>query len=265
MTTETDVLSEAISMQPTTSEGDPLDVLVGEGKKFRSPSDLAKAKLESDAFINKLQSENRELRTIVESLDSKVKSQDVLTELIERVSRGSQPTIAGDPSQVTSNNTASTDTRNQSVALTPEDVLNLLDQRDKAKSVAANRKFVNSKLSEMYGEKAVEVVRQRASELGLTDKAVFQLAESSPKAFLKLVSSNVESAGTVNRSGAAGRGTVNSQALFAGNPGGDVRNDGYYSKLKTEMGSVKFATDTSIQVQMHKDMERLGDSFFQSN
>lgn len=260
----TDILEQALASDTSAGE-DPLNVLVGEGKKFRSPSDLAKAKLEADSFIEKLKSENRELRTIVESLDGKVKSQDMLTELIERVSKGTAATTATtNGTNDATSNTASTDTRNQSVALTPEDVLNLLEQREKAKSVAENRKLVNAKLAEMYGDKAVEVVRQRAAELGLTDKAVFQLAESSPKAFLKLVSSNVEAPNAV-RAGGAGKSTVNSQAVFAGNVGSDVRNDAYYAKLKSEMGAVKFALDTNMQVQMHKDMERLGDAFFSNS
>ena len=49
---------------PTPPVADPLQELVGEGKKFKSIEDLAKSKVEADRFIDKLKSENDALRKL---------------------------------------------------------------------------------------------------------------------------------------------------------------------------------------------------------
>ena len=63
MTTDTNDLFNTKSTSQTVSidpDKDYFEELVGDDKPFKSPKDLARAKLESDKFIEQLKQENRE-------------------------------------------------------------------------------------------------------------------------------------------------------------------------------------------------------------
>lgn len=62
----------------------------------------------------------------------------------------------------------------------------LLDKRTKASAAQANQDAVNKALNEKYGDKAAEVVKQKAAEYGFTPKQLGELAAQSPKAVLQL-------------------------------------------------------------------------------
>lgn len=236
------------------STADPLSELVGDGKKFKTVEDLAKGKLESDNFIAKLQAENNELRTLLKTTEEKVIRAATVEDILKRVEGVSKPT---------STPAASGTDGNQPVSLTREDVVNLLAQREQEAKAKANYAMANRTLVEAYGDKAKEVVATKAAELGISPAMLKAMAETSPKAFLTVLGvGSAPSAPSVSRTGSAGRGNVNTAAISNSPPIGEVRNQSFYDKMRKEMGAIKFATNTNLQVQMHKDMERLGDAFF---
>jgi hypothetical protein len=150
---------------------------------------------------------------------------------------------------------------NQPVGLTREDVVNLLSERDANLRAKQNREAVNAKLGEMFGDSAPDKIRNRSKELGLSERALLNLAETSPKAFIALIDNSAEGKGT---SRTTGRSTMNTEAIERGNlVNHEVRNQAYYDKMKQQMGVKAFLMDTKVQVQLHKDMNRLGDAFFE--
>src|SRR4029450_8159059 len=67
-----------------------LEELVGEGKKFKTPEDLARGKAESDSFIERLQKELHGLR-------NELKSRLQLEEVVDRISSASKSPISEQP------------------------------------------------------------------------------------------------------------------------------------------------------------------------
>lgn len=157
---------------------DPLAELVGEGKKFKTASDLAKSKIESDRFIESLKRENAEMRAEV---DKKLNAEEQLTELRSEIAalRGRAPQ---EPSR-----------EKTPPALTVEGVQALisetLTQSERNRTAQQNITVANAAMVEHYGDadKATTAVRAKASELGLSVDDLKAMAEKSPTAFKKIM------------------------------------------------------------------------------
>ena len=222
------------------SRDDILTNLVGEGKKFKSVEDLAKGKVESDTFINKLQDENRALRALINNQDERKKNEELMEEILARVS---QSTLQREQP------------RNQSEQLTSrevENIFHLLREREKEEG---NLTKAFSRIADKYGDKSEEFLNSKARELGLDVTMLKETARRSPSAFWNLVGENNNNL-AVTRSPKA---NVNSAAIIQTTS--STRNKTYYDKLKNEMGTRKFILDSKVQVQMHRDMIELGDAW----
>src|SRR5438046_816691 len=79
--------------QEVTEPADFLAELVGEGKKFKSPEDLAKSKWHSDVHIKTVEQENNELRSAYTKLREDYNARAKLEELIDQMNnvRSQQP------------------------------------------------------------------------------------------------------------------------------------------------------------------------------
>src|SRR5688572_24600607 len=99
----------------TTKTTNPLADLVGENKKFKTVDDLAIGKLQSDAFIQKLQDENKELRDLVRGLSDEVRSNKDSLEFLTKVARGERE--ENDPNHGIDRDKTKVD--NQPAGLTP--------------------------------------------------------------------------------------------------------------------------------------------------
>jgi hypothetical protein len=246
----------------TDTDSDILGSLVGPGKKFASVEDLAKGKLQADLFIKKTTDENAQLRQVVADLSKETDTSAALKQLVEHLMTKGTPAPGDKPPQ--SNGADTSNSRDNQLGLTRDDVVALLKQSERDKVAQANRTEANRKLHSMYGDKAPTVLANKARDLGLSVDNLKALAESSPKAFSAMLGLDTnEAPPSASRPGAAGRGSVNSAAALRkdvhNNTG--LRGTKYYEKLKNEMGIRKFVLDTGLQLQMHKDMELLGDEF----
>jgi hypothetical protein len=231
------------------SRDDILANLVGEGKKFKSVEDLAKGKVESDTFINKLQDENRALRALINNQDERKKNEELMEEILARVS---QSTLQREQPV---NNQTQEQPRNQSEQLTSrevENIFHLLREREKEEG---NLTKAFSRIADKYGDKSEEFLNSKARELGLDVTMLKETARRSPSAFWNLVGENNNNL-AVTRSPKA---NVNSAAIIQTTS--SSRNKAYYDKLKNEMGTRKFILDSKVQVQMHRDMMELGDAW----
>ncbi len=150
------------------------DQLVGEGKKFKTIEDLAKAKLESDAFIERLKQEQAALR---EDLNARVR----MEQLLERLEQT--------PDEGTNRNE-----NNQTLSNSPTDSPDLeklieqkLTKREAEKRLADNRAEVEAGLRKYFGDDWQAKARARAAKLELNESILNDLANKSPKEFFKLM------------------------------------------------------------------------------
>lgn len=249
--TDTTTTTTNTEQVPTGEKTSALDQLVGPGRKFQTPEDLAKGKLNADTFIESLTRENRELRTLVNQQDTRVSQLEAKVSILDRLD-GSASTVT---TPATTTTTTAVATTAPATGLSEDAALELIKRVKKDEVRAANKTEVDSVLFANFGDKAVAFVKQRAAELGISDAEVHNLALTSPKAFLSMLG--------VNKTNAQGNAmyVATGNGMTPPNPTA-IRNQKYYDDLKTKMGPRKFVTDKAIQIQLHKDMQTLGDAYF---
>lgn len=131
-----------------------IEDLVGEGKKYSTVEDLAKAYLHADNHIKKIESENNDLRIKTEAAKS-----------VDDILAGLKGTTENTDSSHT------TPTQDPDNGVKEEvDLEKLLEQklaeRDQQSQAATNKKMVIDALSAKYGNRAGEVFEAKAQELG---------------------------------------------------------------------------------------------------
>jgi len=156
------------------SQPDIVAELVGEGKKFKTVEDLAKGKLESDVFIDRLKTENKALR---EALDTEGNPDEVLNRI----------TALLNSKDGTKNTTPQTSNQSTKESLSKDEVLALLSEQDKTKQAKNNVDSFNSTVNKIFGDKAGEVVSTRLKDLGLDGQTFTTLVASSPQAALRMI------------------------------------------------------------------------------
>ena len=156
-----------------------LEDLVGEGKKFKDERELARAKVESDAFIARLQAETKGLR---EDLSKRASIEDFL----DQMKSMNEP-----PREPAPTNHADTDDDQRRSGPSAEDLEQLIEQkvsqREKTRTAQENLNLVRSEMQKAWGEEYSSRLASKAKELGLGEEFLNNLARQQPKAFLKLV------------------------------------------------------------------------------
>lgn len=159
-----------------------LEDLVGEGKKYQTPEDLAKAYAHASTTITSREQELAELR---DELKTSVSVEEALKNL------QSQQTAADKPEEPQSpNDGEATEQRSEEVTgLTKEDVLKVLSEQKEHDAAKKNLETVQTLLNERTGsvEKSREFLTNKAAELGLSIAVLQETAQKSPVAFMKLV------------------------------------------------------------------------------
>jgi hypothetical protein len=235
----------------TENQTTALETLVGEGKKFKDLEALAKGKLEADEFIKTLEGTIKSLADELKQAQLSADRKATLENLMSSLTTTTKTSETKEPSQPQNPS-------NQSGSgLSHDDVVKIMEAREAAKRQAQNLNLALAPVKKLYGDKTDEVLAQKAQELGMTVEALETLAKQSPQAFLNVVGVNARDNSTRSM---ATHSSVNS--LGSTDPGApQERNKAYYDKLRKEMGAWKFATDSKLQVQLHKDMQRLGDAW----
>ena len=246
------------SNSTTTETIDPnknfYEELVGEGKKFKTPEDLAKAKAESDRFIQQLQGELSGIR-------QELSTRQTLEQLMDKIAAPRVPDTANSGN----NQSHGEGDGNKNVkTFSEEDIARLVEDRltkaEAARIHTSNLETVRKALEASFGPDYVTHLKAKASELGVSEEYLNNLAKETPKAFLKLVD-----AGEAHRATTPGLFTPPpSQQLPSSNkqhfaPTGQ-RKQSWYNDLKKRNASEYWSP--SVQNQMHKDAISLGESFF---
>jgi len=215
------------------------DDLVGEGKRYKTPDEIAKAKLHADTHIDRLEKENAELRAYTQQAK---KLEDLIAKLEANpgASKEEQPVTPERPvSQAT---------------LTEADVLTMVDkhvtEKETKRTKLQNVEEAKKQLRQVYGDKYAEVLKSRSSELGITIERMTALAEESPSALLKLV---------VNE-GSGERLTSPPRSSLRTDSNVTKRNYAYYQNMRKTEPSKYFSKEATWQRM--KDAVEQGDAFY---
>ena len=223
-----------------------VDVLVGEGKKYKSVDDLAKSRITADEHIKQIEFENSNMRTELDSLasqrDNSKTIEDILVKL-DQANSGGETALTGteftDPKAITSL------------------VEQTLQRRDNQVAAQGNRATVNAALSDYFqgdSARAVKHVQETVRSAGLTDEQFANLSESAPAAALSVLNIKTNARPPSSPS-MVERGDINPESSFALSSGN--RDKAYYDGIKKERGFSKFHRDTKLQTQMHEDYAKL--------
>lgn len=175
---------QATTTQTTEESANPLNLLVGEGKKFKSVEDLAKGKLEADRFIEQVLREKAELQETLTKLTTEAQVQQSISQ--ETPSTNTNKSKVGESPDIK--------------ALVQQTITELFAERETQNNVVE----VNKKLQSTFGDRAADIVAQRASELNVGVEFLRSVAAKSPTAFYKLL----DTTGAVQPSGSVAQSTV---------------------------------------------------------
>jgi hypothetical protein len=178
MTDNTNMFEAVDQQEVQTGEQEALVQLVGEGKKFKDHEALAKAKLESDMFIKKIQDENAKLR---EELDERLK----VSKVLEEIKKGS------------GNHSGDADKADANQHLLDEDKINTLVEKKLNETVQKNTAKQNvleadRLIVEKLGsrEAALKFITEKAKDMGVDGAWLMNVASTNPKALYAVLGLN---------------------------------------------------------------------------
>lgn len=238
--------------QPDKVDIDPdknyLEELVGDGKKFKSPEELARGKYESDSYIKILENRFDQLREDTLRLREEAASGASIKELIDHMKAQQQLTSSAPPLANEATTKPLID-QNEMKSLISSTVLEL----DEQKRQTENFRLVQNKLKEVFGTNYQNQLSSQLVELGLTEKSLNELARTAPKALMRTLGLDQPK----QREGF--QAPPQNRAGFAPNTG-VKRNWSYYEKMRKDKPNSWM--DSKIAVQMEKDAIALGDEFW---
>jgi len=225
-----------------------LEEYVGEGKKYKTIEDLAKAAFHKDVHISTLERRQDEMREDLLKTREQAVAAERLQELINRL----------DTANLTSRETPQSNEDNRpGVDLNAVESLvsSKFQEMKLSEKQEQNYQLVEQKLTERFGSNYKSVLKDQAKALDLTDDEVNLMARNKPHLFLKTfgldAEPKVDSFQTPVRSNTR-------TTSFA--PNVQKRTLSYYQNLRKENPNLYF--DKKIAVQMDKDAIALGKDFF---
>lgn len=144
--------------------------------KYATLEDALNALKHSQDYIPQVKSQLSQKDQELADLRAQLQQQASLEEVVSRLTKPNQPEPQDD--------------RPKGSGLDESAVMQLvqqqLDANARSQSAAINQQQVENALKAKYGDKTVDVVKQRAAELGLTPQALGELSSKSPQAVLAL-------------------------------------------------------------------------------
>jgi hypothetical protein len=225
-----------------------LTELVGEQKKFKTPEDLAKGKYEADLYIKTLEKNFDDLRKDYVKVQENASTTAKLEELIRQMEAKSKQNTTHEQPPVNDVKPAQLDP-NELKSL----VSNAVQEMKISDKQQENFNLVKTKLKEQFGDKYQEVLKQRITELELTDDDINTLAKKSPTAFFKTIGLEEKRQGDQYQAPPPNVNRFTPQ-------GKQKRTWSYYKGLKEKNPNILL--DPKINVQMHNDVLELGETAF---
>lgn len=215
-------------------------------EKYKDEKGVAKAIVEKDTFIARLQRENAEFR-------AKAVNEGNVAEIVDRLLASRTPTP--NPELGTTPGSQQSEQPQNTSGLSIADVEKLLAQKDQQNAAKTNATVVRSELEKLYGQNWVNEVKKKAKDLGESLEFMETLAQTKPAVMLKLFTTAPEPAraplfnNTVNTTGATLQAGQNTQRTMK-----------YYKDMRAK-DPVKY-NSPGVQNQMHKDALQLREAFF---
>lgn len=225
--------------------------LVGEGKKFKTNADLARAKMESDVYIKTMETKMDQLREDHMKVLEESKAQTKLQELIDRLENRSDSQNQQNTPAIPADNRSFNPDELDSI------ISNKLTQVELQRKEKANFDQVQNKLKDVFGDNSASVLRDRMNTLGLTSEDVNALAKRSPNAFYNTFGLNPSQSDSFQSPIASSRRSD----PFA--PKAPARTWAYYEEMRKANPTAYF--DPKTNVQMQKDIIEYGDAFMDGN
>jgi len=231
-----------------------IDTLVGDGKKFKDVEALAKGKILSDAFIERLKEENRLMREEKTRLEAEKQTQTRLEDFMKELrQRGQQMTNGNNQTDEnpTDQNTAAVD-----LNAIVEKALAELEQRKRVEEAKTAVSKVVSVAQKTFGSSWQEGLKKLGSEMGMDPETMDMWAKRNPDAIVKLIEATTKRVVTPDLPS-----TISTSSL-QGNTNTGLRNKAFYDKIKAKDPRA-FWNNQQLQIQMHRDAQKLGDKFFE--
>lgn len=244
----TNLFEQPADLPPQVEDKNYLVELVGEGKKFQSPEDLARGKYEADQYIEILKKRQDEMREDYLKLrkenEDKAKLEDLIKQMETQRLASSETTQANE---------------DRKPAFDPAEldslVSNKIQQHELQRRETDNFNTVMSKLRERYGNNYVSILQNKTEELGLSKDDVNTLARKSPKAFFNTLGLEQQQSQDVYSPPPRNQQRSDNSATR----GAPKRTWSYYQEMKRK--DPKAWLDPKIAVQMQKDAVELGEAF----
>ncbi len=154
---------QEVNDKTSTESSDQFLGLVGDGAKYKTPEDLAKSRIEADQFIDQLKSENAGLREELENRPSKEEVLDII-----KATQDEQST-------------------HHSTSLDEDAIGKLvesrLSERETRQLHTSNLETASEAVLAVHGDKAADVVKAKAQELGTSVDYLMQMAAENPNIF----------------------------------------------------------------------------------
>lgn len=236
-------------LEPLAEDKSYYTELVGDQGKYRDNEALARAAIEKDRHIEKLEREGAILRT-------ELKQRTTLEEFMERMTN-----------RPSGNDTANDVNRQTPGSLQPPvdpltpDAVKVLLQKELQGQREADRQdnnalYVRSELEKRYGGNWQSSLEARVKELGVTEEFAVDLARKQPKAFLALV-------GTTPEQPAPRPGTPPASSLDTSKmpPVSHAKNKKYYDALMAK--DINLYLSPKVQNEMHAEAIKQGRAFYE--
>lgn len=245
----TDSLLDADNSSQVDLNKDYLQELVGEGKKFKTPQDLARGKYEADNYVKTLTVKLDQMREDYLKLDADYKARAKLEELIDQLDKSKQQPSSNEQPPV----------KDRMPEIDPKQIESLVDSQIKRNKLLEreqdNFNKVKEKLRERFGSNYQDALSEQIDGLGLTVDDMNALAKKSPTAFFKTL--GLDQPPQTENFQAPPRTSQRSDTFSP--KGGPKRTWAYYQKLKETNRNLYY--DPKTNVQMEKDRQALGAEF----
>lgn len=219
----------------------PLEALVGDGKKFKTVEELAKAKWESDNYIKTLEKGRDELREDYLKALEAAQTGPQVKELLDQLK--ADMTQQQIPAKIPDANDATAPTLDPTKI--DELVSNKLREYEETKKAQENYNQVEAKLRETYGNNYRDVFQQKVREMGLSMDWAKQTAFTYPQVLFKTLGLDDAPAAPFQAPPTSRQRTDN----FA--PQTNKRDWDYYEKMR--VSNPKAYWEPKTQVQLHQD------------
>jgi len=218
------------------------------GENWKDPEVLAKGKMEADAYIKNLEDQLSQMR-------DDLGKQDYAAKLLQQLEGRASASTTDKPLESNTNTSGTVTEGHTNLAVSENDLKSLVEktltERELQATANQNISAVDSKLQDMYGTEASNVLLNKSKELGISLERMQNLASESPSAFFTLLGEKQESfkpmtQGSVRTDGVAMQSSAQ-------------RDWSYYQKLRRENRNEYYSP--KVHQQLMEDKMRMGDKF----